>query len=116
MKKKIKAKITDTKGYIGVLNGMFNLTDKEMEVLAAFIDKEKELRHVKVDPFSSAVKKMIATSLGIEDHNTLNVYIKRLKDKNVIRQSGNTYQIAGVLKRYENEESVEIIWQTSDKS
>lgn len=115
MKKKIKTKIKDTVGYIRILNGMFNLTDKEIEVLSKFVDKEKQLRSHDIDVFSTHMKKMIAQDLGMDDYTILNVYIKRLKDKGAIKKTAHSYIIPELLKQFDNEESIEIIWQTKTK-
>lgn len=78
---------------------MFRLTDKEMDVLAAFIDKYQELNKHKIDVFSAAVKKQIAENLDMPDFNVLNNYIKALKEKNAIRKVRGTYQISPILIR-----------------
>lgn len=48
MKKKLTIKINSTYKYLQVWNGIFNLTNKELEILSVFIDvqstsKEKNL-------------------------------------------------------------------------
>lgn len=110
MKKKIQIKVSTTYNYLKIFNGMFSLTDKEMVILSKFIDMYNELKKNKIDPFSAEVKKRIADDLDIDDFNTLNIYIKRLKDKKAIRQKDGTYQINPLLLRTENEEGVEFIW------
>lgn len=111
MKKKIEIKITSTYNYLKVFNGMFSLTDKEMIILSKFIDKYNELKSNKIDPFSAEVKKRIAEDLNIEDFNTLNVYVKKLKDKNAIRVKGDSYQIHPLLLKKEKEKGVEFLWK-----
>ena len=91
---------------------MFNLTDKEILVLSKFIDMHKKLNSEGIDVFSAEIKKKIAEQLSMDDFNTLNIYIKRLKDKNAIRKKGSTYQISPLLIMKENEEGVEFLWQT----
>lgn len=94
---------------------MFNLTEKEMIILAKFIDMHKDLRQKKIDVFSAEIKKRIAEELEIEDFNTLNIYIKRLKDKNAIRSHKGSYQISPILIKEPEEEGVKILWRTSLK-
>jgi len=109
-KKIVKITLRNTKQYLRVLNGMFNLTDKELTVLAAFIDKLEQLRGTGIDVFSAEVKKQVASELDIDDFNTLNVYIKRLKDKNALRYDGS-YRINPLLIKKKDEEGVFFKWQ-----
>lgn len=95
---------------------MFNLTDKELVIIAKFIDMHKELSDHKIDVFSAEIKKKVAEDLLIEDFNTLNIYIKRLKDKNAIRPHRGSYQISPILIKEEDEEGVQFIWLTNLKS
>lgn len=115
MKKKVNIKIKSTVSYLKIFNGMFNLTDKEMLILSKFIDMYIELKSIKIDPFSAEIKKKIADDLQIDDFNTLNIYIKRLKDKNAIRKKDGTYQINPLLVKTDKETGVEFIWQTNQK-
>jgi len=62
--------------------------------LAEFIDSSET-----VNLCSPANKKKISERLGIKDHNTLNNYVKRLKDKGAITQTKNGYEISKILKR-----------------
>jgi hypothetical protein len=111
MRKKIKIQIKSTKHYLTVLNGLFSLTDKEITILGKFIDKHNQFKKDNIDVFSTEVKKSIADELNIDDPYTLNVYIKRLKDKNAIRKTSK-YEIHPLLLRGEEEEAVEFIWKT----
>jgi len=85
---------------------MLNLTEKEIIVLAAFIDKHKELEEHEIDVFSAPVKKQIAKSLDMEDFNVLNNYIKAFKDKGAIRNVKGNYVFNPVLIRTDEEEGV----------
>lgn len=109
-KKIVKITLRDTKQYLRVLNGMFNLTEKELIVLAAFIDKLHALKGTGIDVFSAEVKKQIAEELEIDDFNTLNVYIKRLKDKNALRYT-SAYKINPLLLKTDDEEGILFKWQ-----
>lgn len=112
MIKKIPIKVNSTYNYLKIFNGLFSLTEKEMVILSRFIDMHNELKKNKIDVFSAEIKKRIAEDLQIEDFNTLNIYIKRLKDKKAIRYHENAYQINPLLLRKTNEKGVEFIWQT----
>jgi len=46
---------------------------------------------------SPTSKKVIAKDLGIKDSNTLNNYVKRLKDKGAIQRTKAGYTLAGFL-------------------
>jgi len=41
----------------------------------------------------------VSEKLEIKDHNTLNNYVKRLKDKGAIVQSKNGSELASILKK-----------------
>ena len=104
MKKKLTIKINSTYKYLQVWNGIFNLTNKELEVLSVFIDiqdisKEKNLS-------SMSNKKEVAEKLLIKDPNTLNNYIKKFKDKGVLRVKNNNYTLNNLLDP--NTDTVEI--------
>ena len=104
MKKKLTIKINSTYKYLQVWNGIFNLTNKELEVLSEFIDvqdisKEKNLS-------SMFNKKEVAEKLLIKDPNTLNNYIKKFKDKGVLRVKNNNYTLNNLLDP--NTDTVEI--------
>jgi len=90
--RRVKIKADTTLQYLQVFNGIFELTDKEMVVLAKFIDLGE-----KNDVCSINTKKLVADMLDIEDYNTLNNYVKRLKDKGVLLKSKNKYSVIPYL-------------------
>ena len=90
--RRVKIKADTTLQYLQVFNGIFELTDKEMVVLAKFIDLGE-----KDDVCSINTKKLVADMLDIEDYNTLNNYVKRLKDKGVLLKSKNKYSVIPYL-------------------
>jgi hypothetical protein len=90
---------------------MFGLTDKELEILAKFIDKEAILKPVGVSAFSSEVKKQVANELGIDHANTLNVYIKRLKDKKALLVKDGKYVVNPVAVKHPKETRLEFVWE-----
>lgn len=75
----LKINTDTTLKYIQVFNGILELTQKELIVLAEFINVG--------DPnnlCTAETKQVVASNLGFEDFNTLNNYIKRLKDKKAL--------------------------------
>jgi F0F1-type ATP synthase epsilon subunit len=92
--RRIVIKTDTTQKFLQIFNGILELTDTELKVLAEFIDSSET-----VNLCSPANKKKISEKLGIKDHNTLNNYVKRLKDKGAITQTKNGYELAAILKR-----------------
>ena len=99
MVKKFNITIADTKDYIETFNGIFGLSDTEMQVLAEFVDIYLSLKNssLNINPFSTDMKKKVAEKLGRDDFNTLNNYIKSLKEKQAISKSVGGYQIHPLL-------------------
>lgn len=91
---KINIKADTTYKYLQVFNGILELTDKEMVVLSNFVDLSKS-----VNICSADTKKEVAKTMGIEDPNTLNNYVKRLKDKGAIKKTKNGYELSKLLAR-----------------
>lgn len=91
----LKVPATTTLQYLQLFNGLFELTTKEMEVLAAFVTLHLHLKKVGVmaNVFSSDMKKKVAEQLGFDNWNHLNVYIKQLRDKKAIRKIPGGYDI-----------------------
>ena len=89
----IKINTDSTIKFLQVFNGILELTDTELKVLAEFIDSSET-----VNLCSPINKKKISENLGIKDHNTLNNYVKRLKDKKAIVQTKNGYELSPLLK------------------
>jgi|TARA_R100001163_G_C4987864_1_gene141582 predicted transcriptional regulator len=95
MKRKITVTMDTTYKYVQLWNGIFNLTEKGLQILAAFIDvqiitEEQNFCSVKN-------KKEVARIVGIKDYNTLNNYIKRFKDKGVVSKKDNNYKLNNLL-------------------
>jgi hypothetical protein len=91
MKKSLTIKIDSTYKYLQVWNGIFNLTNKELQILSVFIDAQKI--HEEPNICSMSNKKNVATMLDIKDPNTLNNYIKKFKDKGVMKLKDNVYSL-----------------------
>ena len=93
--KKITVNIDSTYKYLQIWNGIFDLTNKELQILSAFIDVQNIKDEVNLCSISN--KKDVARMVGIRDHNTLNNYIKRFKDKGVMLKRMNTYTLNSFL-------------------
>ena len=104
MKKKLTIKINSTYKYLQVWNGIFNLTNKELEILSVFIDVQSTSKEKNLSSMSN--KKEVAEKLLIKDPNTLNNYIKKFKDKGVLRVKNNNYTLNNLLDP--NTDTVEI--------
>ena len=100
MKRRITVNINSTLKYIQLWNGIFNLTDKEAEILAHFIDINKKNKEYNVCSVSN--KKEVAVLVGIKDYNTLNNYVKRFKDKGVIIKEEKGYKLNSLLHPHTN--------------
>jgi hypothetical protein len=90
--KKITINATSVLKFLQVFNGIFNLTDNELKVLSELITCRET-----VNLCSSANKKKAAEVLEIKDFNTLNNYVKRLKDKKAIIPTKNGYDVNPML-------------------
>ncbi len=94
-KKKITVNIDTTYKYLQIWNGIFDMTNKEVEILAAFIDVNNITEEVNICCVLN--KKAVARNVGIKDYNTLNNYIKRFKDKGVLLKREGGYILNSLL-------------------
>jgi hypothetical protein len=108
MKKKITVKVNSTYKYLQLWNGIFNLTNTELVILAAFIDVDNVIDEQNTNFCSMQNKKAVAAGSGIKDPNTLNNYIKKFKDKGVIQKVGANYALNRLLRPELNGEIIEI--------
>ena len=96
MNEHIKVTLNTSYKYIQFWNGVFNLTKKELQVLSLLLTVNETFESDNLcDP---QTKKTVAMAMGIKDHNTLNNYIKRLKDKEAIQLKDKNYKINKLLK------------------
>jgi len=107
MKKKLTIKINSTYKYLQVWNGIFNLTNKELEILSTFIDIQTISKEDNLSSMSN--KKEVAEKLLIKDPNTLNNYIKKFKDKGVLRVKNNNYTLNNLLDPNTNTVEINLI-------
>lgn len=77
--KQITINVDSTFKYLQVFNGILELTQKELIVLSEFVNAGDSKNLCTIE-----TKKVVADRVGLEDFNTLNNYIKRLKDKGAI--------------------------------
>lgn len=80
---------------ISFWNGIFDLTKKEIEVLANLVDAESITNTGNIADVKN--KRAAARNMGISDYNTLNNYIKRLKDKKALAVTNNNYTLHTLL-------------------
>lgn len=106
MKKKITVKADSTYKYLQLWNGIFNLTNTELVILASFIDVDNITENTNFCAMEN--KKAVANVAGIKDPNTLNNYIKKFKDKGVIQKVGSNYVLNKLLLPKQNGETIEI--------
>lgn len=92
---KITINADSTIKQISIWNGIFDLTKKEIEVLANLIDAESITMTGNIADLKN--KQAAARVMGISDYNTLNNYIKRLKDKKVLAVRDNNYTLHTLL-------------------
>ena len=104
MSRKISIPVSTTFQYLQIFNGLLELTDKELEILSKFVDLSTT-----VNLCSAENKRAVAESLGMADPNTLNNYVKRLKDKNAIQKTKNGYRLSPLLK-IDSKVNLEIIF------
>ena len=107
IKRKITVKTGSSLKYLQLWNGIFNLTDKEIEILAAFIDVQNITDEVNLCSVKN--KREVARIVGIKDYNTLNNYIKRFKDKGAILKKNGHYTLNPFLNP--STDSVEVTIQ-----
>ena len=90
-KRKIRVNIDTTYKYVQLWNGIFNLTDKELSIISAFIDTNIIREDINICSVEN--KKAVARIVGIKDYNTLNNYVKKFKDKGALITTNNIYKL-----------------------
>ena len=78
-----------------IWNGIFNLTNKELEVVSAFI--KVNMTSKRKNLCSKKNKDEVAKLLNFDDPNDLNNYIKKLKDKGALLFSKRSYKVNKLL-------------------
>lgn len=95
--RELTVKVYKTQHFVKLFNGFFNLTNKEIDVVSAFIDQSITLQDTNINAFSAESKKQVAKLLNISDFNALNMYIKKLANKKAIKRTDNGYTINPIL-------------------
>ena len=78
-----------------IWNGIFDLTNKELEVVSAFIKVNMKAKRKNL--CSKKNKDEVAHILMFDDPNTLNNYIKKLKDKGALIFNKGSYSVNKLL-------------------
>ena len=95
MNVKIEIKANSIYKRLQIWNGIFDLTNKELEVVSAFIKVNMKTKRRNL--CSKKNKDEVASLLEFEDPNTLNNYIKRLKDKGAFTYKKGIYNVNKLL-------------------
>ncbi len=93
---KLTLHLTTTAKYVSFWNSIFKLTSKEMSVLLDFIAVSDKYGLCTLES-----KKIVADNRNILDYNTLNNYVKKLKDKNAIEFKNGEYKLHKILANRE---------------
>jgi hypothetical protein len=95
--------------YVLAVNGILKLTDREVEVVAAFIRYDKE------NAATPAARKYVAEELEMKSVAVLNNFVKALKDKGVILpvpDQRNRYTYHPIIKDINKDVSIQIRFAT----
>tara|TARA_A100001391_G_scaffold161914_1_gene120879 strand:- start:155 stop:472 length:318 start_codon:yes stop_codon:yes gene_type:complete len=92
---KVKIKANSIYKRLQIWNGIFDLTNKELEVISAFI--HVNIKAKRKNLCSKKNKDEVANILNFEDPNDLNNYIKKLKDKGALTFNKGSYQVNKML-------------------
>ena len=95
MEVKLNIKANSIYKRVQIWNGIFDLTNKELEILAAFI--KVNLTSKSKNFCTKKSKDEVARIMKFEDPNTLNNYIKRLKDKGAFLYKKGKYDVNKLL-------------------
>lgn len=75
------------------MNGIFNLTPKEIEVMGEIIQVHLKLKDVGISAFSTEGRKHICKGLEFKNDNMFNLYLQKLVEKKAINKTENDYEI-----------------------
>jgi hypothetical protein len=95
MNVKVNIKADSIYKRLQIWNGIFNLTNKELEVLAVFI--KVNLTSKSKNLCTKKSKDAVAKIMKFDDPNTLNNYIKKLKDKGAFLYKKGKYDVNKLL-------------------
>jgi len=83
------------------------MTPKELDILVLFLDCAEDYNNL----CTLDNKKCVAEALGFKDKNTLNNYIKKLKEKNVFIAKKGVYILNKLLNPNNGDVQVSISWR-----
>ena len=83
------------------------MTPKELDILVLFLDCAEDYNNL----CTLDNKKCVAKALGFKDKNTLNNYIKKLKEKNVFIAKKGVYILNKLLNPNNGDVQVSISWR-----
>jgi len=95
--------------YVRAVNGILKLTDREVEVVAAFIRYDQE------NAATPSARKYVAEELEMKSVAVLNNFVKALKDKGVIvavPNERNRYTYHPIIKNIHKDVSIQIQFET----
>ena len=104
---KIKIKANSIYKRVLIWNGIFNLTNKELEILSAFI--KVNLTSKSKNFCTKKSKDDVAKIMSFDDPNTLNNYIKKLKDKGALKYKKGTYSLNKLLNPKETKIEINLV-------
>ena len=108
MKQKITIPVNSITKYLSIWNGIFQLTPMELRILSAFIEVQEITEESNMCSLSN--KKEVARIIGMSDYNTLNNYIKKLKDKGSLFFNNKKYTLNRLLNTKNTEIGLSIQW------
>jgi hypothetical protein len=79
--------------YLYLINGILNLTDKEVAILAEFIKVMFETGEAN-NIFTTEIRKKVAETFNIQNVNT---YVKKFIDRELVTKKGENYYPAKML-------------------
>ena len=87
--------------YLKLINGILDLTPRELNVLAAFMELNPN------SPCSSEDRRTVKKNFDIVN---VNVYVKMFKDRGLIKREGNAYKVSPLIVPPEKGVNIDIEW------
>ena len=100
---RIKIPVSNSFQYLKVWGGLFELTISERQMLAVILDTE--------NAFSTEGRKVLREKMSFTSPNTVNVYIKNLKDKKAVLAKNGGYIVNPVLNPTDSL-TIDFIWNS----
>jgi len=90
-KEKITVRLSTTRRYLKFWNGIFGMSDKELDILSVLIDTPGEICS-RANRETSRIELEMSMAM-------MNTYVKRLKDRRAIRHENGKYILNRLLER-----------------